>query len=388
MTLCALYLFGVPLLLDPAQGTANLLGANLQDCDFINYWVAGKQVIAGDVGLLFKHDSYAAQLQSLVGVQSQTRSWSYPPHYLLLMWPLGLMEFVPALAAFLLSTMALFIASLVLAQRRFAPEAGLTWTLVGAGAFAVMACATTQNGFLTGAFMLAALSFMHTRPALSGLALALLTVKPHLGLLFAAVVLLDRNWRVLWWTAGSTVALVALSALWFGTDCWLTYLQEAIPYQRHVMIDWQGIFLRMMPSAFGSLRTLKLYPYDALLLHAVVALAALRFLIWPILKSGDALHRAVGVLAGTFVLTPYAFNYDMGALSVLAALLAQELLLKPANAMTRLLAASAALLAVLPAAMMHLGLMKWPISPLLLVTTLALLRAASRAPPHAAAASA
>jgi arabinofuranan 3-O-arabinosyltransferase len=310
---------------------------------------------------------YFAHLQAMFGADYQIHSWTYPPHYLLLMWPLGYLRYEWALLSFLLVTLAMFIASAVLFRRTFASTAtgGQLWLALVP--FVLMMLAATQNGFLTATFMLLALTFMRTRPWIAGLALALLTVKPHLGVLFAVVVLLDRNWRTLGWTVAFSVGLFALSVVFFGFESWRLFVREAVPYAQFVMTDWEGVFLRMMPGMFGSVRTLGFAPATAFRVHWAFALIALPFVIWTLVKARDPLTRAFMLLAGTFLLTPYAFNYDMGALSVVAALVAMICAQRSQWAAM----VCAALVAVLPGVMTAIGMAGAPISPLLLAAAVA-----------------
>ncbi len=340
---------------------------NLFDRDFVNYWVGGKLIIAGQHSLLFDPGGYYAHLKSLFGADFQIHAWSYPPIYLLFVWPLGLLDYFPAMALFLGGTFAFFLFSAHVFLRRFAPDAHRGLTALAMAGFVAMMLAATQNGFLIAALMLLALSWMHTRPVLAGLALACLTIKPQLGLLFAVVVLIDRNWRLLGWTALFAGSLAALSVAVFGLESWRGFIQAVVPYQGYVMTHWYGIFLRMMPSTFGSLRTLGVSPSMAFTSHLVVAALALPLIIWMLVKLRDSLERAFVLLAGTFVLTPYAFNYDMGALVVAAALLAQSPSLAASRGTTLLIA----FVAVLPGAMTELGRAGLPLTPLVLLGALA-----------------
>ncbi len=342
---------------------------NLYDRDFINYWIGGRLSVSGEHLLLFQPDAYYAYLQSLFGPDYQIHAWSYPPSYLLFVWPLGLLDYLPAMALFLGGTFALYLFSAHVFMRRHAPGAHRGLTALAMVGFVAMMLAATQNGFLTAALMLFALSWMHTRPMLAGLALACLTVKPQLGLLFALVVLLDRNWRLLAWTALFSGLLVLVSIMVFGLDAWRGFFAAVVPYQGYVMTDWSGIFLRMMPSTFGSLRTLGFTPSLALGVHLAFAAIALPLIVWMLVKMRDPLERAFVLLAGTFVLTPYAFNYDMGALVVVAALLAQSHSIAASRGTVLLVA----FVAVLPGMMTELGRAGIPLAPFVLTGALAAL---------------
>jgi hypothetical protein len=98
-------------------------------------------------------------------------------------------------------------------------------------------------------------------------------------------------------------------------------------------------------------RTLGFTPATAFAAHGVFAAIALPLVVWLMWKVRDPLHRAFVLLAGTFLLTPYSFNYDMGALGLAAALLAQTLAFRSFC----LAATCIALVAVLPGIMTALA---------------------------------
>ena len=224
--------------------------------DFSNYWQAAKLTLQGAQQILFEPAQYLAHLQVEFGQGAQPLAWSYPPHFLLFIWPLGYLPYIAALATFLLVTFALFAVSIVVFHRKFARDADLKLTFLALIPFTVITAFATQNGFFTAALMLLALTFMNDRPVLAGLALAVLTVKPQLGFLFPLVALLDRNWALLRWATLFTLVLVALSVILFGLTPWHDFYANIIPKQQSVMTRWTVPFCSMMPSTFGSLRAL------------------------------------------------------------------------------------------------------------------------------------
>jgi len=334
--------------------------------DFSNYWQAAKLTLQGNQHILFEPAQYLAHLQAEFGQGAQPLAWSYPPHFLLFIWPVGYLPYLAALATFLLATFALFAFSIVVFHRKFARDTDLKLTFVALIPYAVITTFATQNGFFTAAVMLLALAYMSDRPVLAGLALAVLTVKPQLGFLFPLVALLDRNWALLRWATLFTVVLVGLSTILFGLTAWQDFFANIVPNQQRVMNFWTGSFLLMMPTTFGSMRALGFHPVIAMGLHCLVAIASAVATFWLLLRLRDPLHRAFVLLAGTLLISPYAFNYDMGALCVAAALVAQT-----ARAPhLRAAAIGIALIAVFPGVFPHLAVSRLPITPLLLAAGL------------------
>lgn len=341
---------------------------DLAQRDFVNYWMAARMTLSGTEHDLFTHDIYFARLQQLFGSDIEIRSWSYPPHFLLLLWPLGYLDYELALAVFLAGTLALFVAAVLVFRANLAPQSNGAIVACALFGFVVMQLDATQNGFLTAAFLLFGLAWMKERPLLAGFAFACLTIKPQLGFLIPVLLLWDRNWLAFAWSAGFTAALVAASVALFGIESWGAYLTDTLAYQRTVMTDWYGVFLLMMPTAFGGARALGATPDTAMLIQWPVSIAAAGLVAWLLSRERDPLHRCFIVVCGTFVITPYAFNYDMGALSAIAAMVASA----PTMAGRRAAATVIAGVAALSAIVVNLGRAGLPIAPLLLIVGLLL----------------
>lgn len=352
------------------------MDTNIIDRDFANYWAGGKLVLAGKQLLLFDQPAYYAWLKTIFGEQYRIHAWSYPPHFLPLVAPLGFLEYRPALVVFLAVTFALFAGAAAVFVRRYASGTSRPLLLLALAGYAFLQVETTQNGFLTAALLLATLAYMRERPLFAGLCLAFLTMKPQLGFLIPLLALLDRNWRLLGWAAIFSIALVVVSLVWFGTDAWRAYFGAVLPYQQHVMTHWRGEFLYMMPGVFGVGRALGMTPESAFQVQLAVSAGAMAALLWVLARVPDPLERAFAVLAGTFLISPYAFDYDMGAMSVAAACLAYR-----ARDEDRYAAMAVfGVLAILPSAVSPLAMKGLPLSPLLLAAGLGVLAWSARRP--------
>lgn len=341
----------------------------ITDRDFANYWLAGQLTLSGEQQLLFTHDIYYARFREVFGADAEVRSWSYPPHFLLLTWPLGFTSYKVGLSLFMLLTLALFVYAAREFKRTYAaPEPWLLPIVALLGTVPMM-MVTTQNGFLTGALLLLGLAWMRSKPVAAAVAFALLTIKPQLGLLIPVLLLFDRNWRVFGWTAGLTVALLGVSVAWFGIESWSTYLTQTLAYQREVLLSWTGPFMQMMPTVVGGLRTLEFSADVAVRWQWFASIMGAGLVLWILARDREPLHRAFAILAGTFLLTPYAFSYDMAALSVCAALLAVRIAAQTGP----MVALTFAVIAAVPPVVYNLGRSGLPVTPLLLAGALVIL---------------
>jgi hypothetical protein len=172
-------------------------------------------------------------------------------------------------------------------------------------------------GFLVGALWLACFTRIKSQPGRAGIFAALLTIKPHLGLLIPPILLARRAWRTIAVGAAGAVALVALSGALFGFDLWYEYLTKMSRFQAGLLKDRGSFFMSMMPGTFIGIRyTMKTSDLVAWIPHLFVAASAL-FLCWRAERKGAGLHDLAFIAAtATFLILPYAFNYDMTVVSL------------------------------------------------------------------------
>nr|WP_070961232.1 glycosyltransferase family 87 protein [Hyphomonas sp. Mor2] len=298
-----------------SDGLIDPTGEILIGRDFANYHNASVLVVKGEVHRLFDILSYRAFLAEVYG-QPFELNWSYPPHFLFFTLPLAGLPYLVAYAVWTLVGLGVYLAATGRHLRRTydlkAPQLVL---LVAAPATLVNAF-FGQNGFITGTLLYVGVRYSKDRPALAGLCLGLLTIKPQLGLLIPIMLLLTRQWRTIAVAVITALIAIAASAMVFGTQSWIDYFEKVVPYQRGVMEEGTGLFLQMMPSAYGLGRLLDLPPQICLLLQLPLSLFALGLTVWLFLKPrGNDEATVLLFLLCTFMVTPYAFNYDMTALT-------------------------------------------------------------------------
>ncbi|TPI12283.1 DUF2029 domain-containing protein [Mesorhizobium sp. B4-1-3] len=335
------------------------LDPNLADKDFANYWLASRLLLSGKVQDLFgPWNVYFGHLREAFGSGYPWHNWSYPPHFLFLIWPLGFFGYETALLLFLTTTGVAFL----IAYRAFIGERGLiAW--VAAMPFMVLNFWAAQNGYLCAALALGALALREKRPIVAGILLGLLTTKPQLGLLFPFLLVAERRWSVIASAVITTLLLVVASAAVFGLDSWRGYIQNVVPYQNAVMGQLRGLFLAMMPSVYGALRNWDFGPDLALMLHLAVALPAALVVITAFFRVKDARNHDILLLVATFIITPYALTYDLGLLAGALGLMGSRNPPSPESG-ARLSIVTFAML--LPLAMIHFGLLKIPLATVVL----------------------
>ena len=339
-----------------SDGIVDPSGRHAIGRDFINLWTAGRLVLDGRAATVFDVDGFHAVQESIVGREFPLHLWSYPPHFLLMVAPLGLLGYLGALVLWSVVTVALYAVAAGYprpATMAFLAAAPATLVNIGCG----------QTGALAAAFLFAGLRLMHTRPAFSGILFGLLTVKPQLGLLVPLVLLVERRWTVIAWAGLTTLALAALSAVIFGPELWSVYLRQNFAVTRSYLEVGTGPFMDMVPSTFMALRRQGVSLEIAYAVQAVVAVlvAIGAVLVWRSAAPRDFKVALTGIAA--LLATPYAHNYDMTVISL--GVLAGYTLVGADTAVWR--RACLTLIWLLPIAMVPLHHVGITIAPLLLL---------------------
>ncbi|HYU94662.1 MAG TPA: glycosyltransferase family 87 protein [Sphingomicrobium sp.] len=248
--------------------------------DFVAVWVAGKLAAAGHVAQVYDTETLRVVGARIAGSSVVKLAYPYPPHGLFVAVPLS---FLPLWAAFL-TWQAVSATLFYLAARPYFPP-GIPKVLAIITPAALISVLFGQVGLFFGALWLFAFNG-------SAVAAALLTFKPHLGLLVAVEA--ARRRRVLLISA-IALAILGLSAAIFGIDAWRAWFAGAAFHQASSLADRSsGLWRLQMVTpylAYGPVGWL-------LFAGATIALLLRRF---------DVFTAATAA----FLIAPYGFHYDM-----------------------------------------------------------------------------
>lgn len=286
--------------------------------DFLNTWMGGGSALAQGPAVWFDYRVYNDLLRALVGV-TENYFWSYPPHILLFIWPFGLMPYFPAFVLWTLGGFALFLYA---AATGGVERKHLLFVAV-APAVAVNVF-VGQNGFFMAALLIGGLVSLDRRPVLAGVLFGILTVKPQLGLLLPLVLVLTGRWRAIAAAAATTLALVVATAWLYGPDIWTQFFAKVVPQQQFLQEHAGGLIFLQSASAFSAGRMLGLPTGAAWGLQALVSVGAIMAVVWTFRRRRDPIRSTALLLVATFLVTPYALNYDMVVLAWMLALLRQR----------------------------------------------------------------
>ncbi len=241
----------------------------------------------------------------------------YPPTFALLILPLALLPYSAAFVLFMGATLGLYLWLIhaILPDRR-ALLAALAFTAVLVNALG------GQNGFLSTALLGGGLLLLETRPIAAGVLLGFLTYKPHLGLLVPFVLVAGGYWRAIGAAVLSALLLALLASLAFGIESWQAFwdhLALAGDYLRSGVLPWDK-----MASVFAAARLLGAKVALASSLQAIVGLAVAALTIQAWRRGGSLEPRLALAVAGTTLVIPALYDYDLVLLAIPIAILAAD----------------------------------------------------------------
>jgi hypothetical protein len=246
----------------------------------------------------------------------QSYVWMYPPIAFLPFWPLGLLPYPLALAAWLAVGFVLYLATV----GRILPTRASV-ALAAISPAALVMSVHGHVGFVLAAALGFGLALLPTRPSAAGILLGLTAMKPHLVLLVPIALVAGRQWRALLVAGLTVLSLAVLAAGAVGLQSWLAFLAAA-PIPRAILELEQVPYFKIA-SVFAGVRLVGgsvAAAYAAQLVTSVIAVATVAW-VW----GGRAAHelRCAALLVAALLATPYVYDYDLVVLSVVIAFLAR-----------------------------------------------------------------
>ncbi len=290
--------------------------ARLPFTDFSVYWVASYLALHGQALSVFDPASFCGNIQALVPASPCGYPWLYPPTFYLLILPLALMPYWAAYLAFIGGSVAAYVAMMC---RLIRGEVAL-WCLAAFPGLWINVL-SGQNGCLTATLAGVALLNLERRPALAGVFIGLLSIKPHLALLFPVALIATGAWRAFLVAAGTTLTWMATGVLILGTGMLNGWL-ESLGMARALLEQTE--IVRMMPTIFAFMRLSGASVMAAYAGQAFVSLIALFSVavIWRRPVSSPLKYSAL--ITGTLMVSPYLLEYDLAWLALPMAWMANQ----------------------------------------------------------------
>lgn len=291
--------------------------------DFSQVWVAGLETLRGHPEAPFDLERHIAAQRAEFGADSDVFGWHYPPYFLAPAAALAHLPYLEALALWQMATLALYLVALLALMRCAATNVeGWRVVLLALAFPAVLVnLGHGQNGFLTAALLGFGFLALERRPALAGLAFALLAYKPQFALALPVALMVGGHWRALAFAAAALAVMTLASLSLFGAESWVAFAQN-LDVTRDLVVERGAAGLPKIQSVFAAARLLGADISTAYAAQTLVTATTLAALVWLWRSGADDRAKAAGAIVATFLTTPYCLDYDMTALAPAFALLA------------------------------------------------------------------
>jgi alpha-1,2-mannosyltransferase len=303
---------------------------NAPGADWVVFYSATQAWLGGDLSLIFDGQRFTdyqnAQFAGWLSGPMPFAPWLYPPHFLLLILPFGLLPFALSYALFMGLTLAALLAVL---WRHFGHgERRLQMLSLLLAPATSITLVTGQNAFLSGALLFGGFSMLGRFPVVAGAMLGALSFKPSLWLLVPVALVAARQWRALAAALATALLLILASLVVFGVEPWQHWLEmmgsASADYQHWLDAgrSW-GLSLYTCATLLGASSTAA----NLLQLAALAAAAAAVF--WTFRRNLPADQRMVVLLAAAIFAAPHVSTYDTILLALAAGLLFRRVAEEP-----------------------------------------------------------
>lgn len=291
--------------------------------DWMVYYAAARAYLDGGLPLIFDGERFTAHLNAYFADWLRQpigfRSWVYPPPFLLLLVPFGLLGFAASIILFETLTLAGLLAAVWhSAGRGHRALHALSLLLAPAVSFNIV---TGQNGFLTGALLIGGFGVLTRRPVLAGVLLGLLTYKPQFWLLVPVALAAARNWRALASTIVTAAALALVSLAVLGSLPWLQWIAWVVSPPAEAYRSFLACCRLHDESVYTNLALLGASKVGADLGQLAAIMLAGGIVWWCYRRPLPRDLQLASLLAASFLAAPHVANYDAVLLVVAATLL-------------------------------------------------------------------
>lgn len=243
----------------------------------------------------------------------------YPPDFLAAIAWLGHLPIGPAKALWTLAGLAMLAGAGALLFKPPLRRVAVLALLVAPAS--VLNASIGETAFFATALLVAGFAWLPESPVLAGIAFGALTFKPQLGVLIPIALLARGEWRTIFTTGLTALALAGLSLLMSPLDMWRAWL-VVLPRYQHLVLDNTAQLTHYMATLDAAAFDLHAPPGAAMVVQGVGSLG-IAVVVWLSFRRADYRLAVAALLAGTALAAPHDYVYDT-VFVVAAVLLAGE----------------------------------------------------------------
>jgi hypothetical protein len=294
--------------------------------DFTVFWSAAKVAIDHGAPAVFS-PQWMNPLEATLRPLATVAPFPYPPTFLAVVLPLGLLSFRAAFAFYVV----LCLSAYVMAIWRLARGLDVAAMLALASFPGVVVCIYTgQNSLITIAAAGGALALLASNPIMAGACVAVLAIKPQLGVLFPLALICGRHWKAFIASGLCAAAFVAASAALLGSAAWTAFASYLPEFNRLAVLHG-GHLWGATPTVFASARLLGLSVGGAYAVHALIAVPAVAAMAYLWIVRARFELKASALCIATLLVQPYLLYYDLAWLVLPIVLLMRDAKMRKLN---------------------------------------------------------
>ena len=319
LVLIAIWILGIATGFAAPHGWITTHRGTPAEGDYLGFYAAGQLADAGRPASAYDVEVHAEAVKALRDdPNGGDYPWSYPPTFLLMAAAFALVPFYAAALTWGLGTLALFTAAIA---RISATRRDLLLMLATPAPWLNLYIG--QNGALTAALMGFGLILLPARPLIAGIAIGLLSFKPHIGLLIPVALLAARQYRAFAAAVVTVAVMAVISIAAFGVAPWLAWPARLENLARMIQTAAET---EKIESLFGLARGLGMPPDLALWLQAALTATLVALIGWLWNRRDVSFDlKAAALVAAATLATPYQYAYDLPVLTVAQAFLLRYL---------------------------------------------------------------
>jgi glycosyl transferase family 87 len=268
---------------------------------FVSVAVSLIQRGVGDYAVLYKAAAHAFGpvydtrfIDSFAPGAGAGAPWAYPPTFLMMILPFGLVGARLSFALWVGLTTAVYVEATALTAGRWAPAILLSPLFFVPAVYG-------QTTMLMGALAVSGLLLAERRPVLSGVLLGVAAcIKPQLMVFAPLGLLVAGRWRVLASAAATALVLAFAATVVFGPEKWAAWLSGLTGF---VDVNISRGNLQLRPSS----------PW----VWAGLAVVGAGLVAWAF-RRGDAVAQTVAAVGSALMVSPHSLFYDVGVLGPVA----------------------------------------------------------------------
>jgi alpha-1,2-mannosyltransferase len=275
--------------------------------DFANFWMGGHLALAGQLDLLVDFPAYNELMSRTFDYGwADGFAYAYPPHTLFLTIPFALFPY--SVAVYLWT--AVNVAAIAATVRLLRGD----WRIVLLACLSPAALTMVMFGHFGGllAFLAVfALLRADKQPALSGLCLALASVKPQFAMAVGLLLVFTGRWRVVMWSVPAGLFIFGASIVAFGVKPWFNFFEGTVTLHAKLLAQYIAEMLRTLISVYAGMRLAGAPGWLAQIAQYAFSIVVMAKAAHLIVRQGvDARTIALG-LAAALAALPYVNGYDL-----------------------------------------------------------------------------